>query len=253
MPPCSRKGRRRVGQCRAAGAELQERGDEPSTHALTAREAVLRLFGQGEKRVIFEGANVDGWEVFFSHYPHIISAIEAFGTVSAVIVSLALALGSQRKSRTRIKAYAQTSTMRHRGLGDLRPRYVTVDIQNTGLHPVSIPFSFFYWRVPLQWEEPFSRRGWLVTPWDYSQEDPLVPQKHYPVEISPRSSESFFLADIETFRQNFIETFATANRVQRFRFRFLQARVMTADNKVFSVKIGASIRREIRSLLDSVP
>jgi hypothetical protein len=31
------------GQCRAAGAELQECSDEASTHALTAREAVLPL------------------------------------------------------------------------------------------------------------------------------------------------------------------------------------------------------------------
>jgi hypothetical protein len=129
--------------------------------------------------------------------------------------------------------------------------YVTVLIQNLGLQPVSIPLSFFHWRVPLQWGEPFNRQGWLVTPWDYSQEDPLVPQKHYPVEIRPRSSETFFLADMDMFRQQFGEVFATANSFQRFRFRFLKARLLTDDGKLFDVRLSPQLRHELRLLLDA--
>lgn len=194
---------------------------------------------------------VGGWEAFFGSYQHSIAALEAFATVAAVVLSLAFALMAQRATRTRAKAFAQIVTMHHVTLGDSRPAYVTVYIRNAGLNSLMIPFSFFYWRMPFEWEKPFSQRGWSVVPWDYSQGDALVPQKHYPVEIKPRSAEDFFLADIETFRVGFREIFEGANFLERCRFRFLKGRILTVDGKLFPVKISRTLRKELRELLQS--
>jgi hypothetical protein len=225
--------------------------DEASTHPLTAREGVLSPWTvRGTPQSHQAGTmQPDGWEAFFGRHQHTISAIEALSTFAVVVLSLVLALISQRASRTRAKAFVEINAMHHANLGDRRPAYVTVSIQNAGLYPLSIPLSFFCWYVPFEWEKPLSRRGWSVIPWDYSQEDPLVPQKRYPVEIKPRGSEMFFLADAATFHQQFEEIFAATNRFQRVRFRFLKARIVTDDGKLFNVKFGRVLQRRFRELL----
>jgi hypothetical protein len=102
----------------------------------------------------------------------------------------------------------------------------------------------------LEWEKPFTRRGWSLIPWDYSQEDPLVPQKHYPVVINPRSSETFFLSDMQTFRDQMLEIFAGANTLQRFRFRYIRGRFLSDDGRLFDVKLSGPLRELLRELLD---
>ena len=87
----------------------------------------------------------------------------------------------------RIKARAAVSVIVHSTLeGKPKPRYITVEITNVGLMPVTIPLSFFHWKMP------FKRGYWMINPWDYSQHDPWVPQRIYPFEIKPRGSATFF-------------------------------------------------------------
>ena len=109
--------------------------------------------------------------------------------------------------------------------------------------PVSIPLSFFYRKLPLKQE----LLGVLL-PHDYSQADEWVPQKRYPIEIKPCSSEGFFLTEIEMFRQQFLKVLVEASVFDRYRWRFVRARVVTDDGKVFSVNFTPSIRKEFQKL-----
>jgi hypothetical protein len=182
-------------------------------------------------------------EEFFGAHRHTIAALEAISTFAVVVVSLGLALLAQRANRTRLKASASLSVIMHSTLeGKEKPTYVTAYVRNVGIMPVMIPLAFFHWRVP------FGRGGWTVTPWDYSQGDEWVPQKRYPIEIKPRNSETFFLAEISVFRSTMREVFKGANLFERYRFRFLRARVVTDDNKIFDVKLCRTLRKELREL-----
>jgi hypothetical protein len=182
-------------------------------------------------------------EEFFKAHEHTVAALEAVSTFAVVVVSLVLALAAQRANRTRIKARAAISVLLHSTLeGMPKPTYVTITIRNAGIMPVAIPFSFFHWKVPVSYS------GWTVNPWDYSQGDDWVPQKRYPVEIKPRCSENFFLGEISVFRDQMRRIFLGANFFERWRFRFLRARVITDDGKIFNVKLDPSLREELRSL-----
>lgn len=179
-------------------------------------------------------------EQFFNAHQHTVAALEAGSTFAAVLVALVLSLVSQRANRTRIKASAASTIIMHETIqAPDYPGYVTVDITNNGILPVMIPLAFFHWRVP------FKRGVWLVTPMDYSQGDPWVPQKRYPVEIAARSSQVFYLSGIETFRAECRAKFVGDNFLDRCLFRFLRARVRTDDGKLFNVKIDRSLRKEI--------
>jgi hypothetical protein len=182
-------------------------------------------------------------EEFFKAHEHTVAAVEAISTFGAVVVSLALALAAQRANRTRVKARARIGVMLHSTLeGKAKPTYVTIFVRNAGIMPVMIPFAFFHWKVP------FSHSGWTLNPWDYSQGDEWVPQKRYPVEIKPRSSESFFLAEISVFRSELHKIFVGANLFERCRLRLLRARIITDDDMIFNVKLEPSLRKELRSL-----
>lgn len=179
-------------------------------------------------------------EEFFGAHQHTVAALEAVSTFAAVVVALVLSLVSQRANRTRIKASAASTIIMHETIeAPDYPGYVTVDITNNGILPVMIPLNFFHWRVP------FKRGVWLVMPMDYSQGDPWVPQKQYPVEIAPRSSQTFYLSGIDTFRTECRNKFIGDNFIDRCRFRFLRARVRTDDGKLFNVRIDSSLRKEI--------
>lgn len=186
----------------------------------------------------------DGLEEFFQKHEHTVAALEAVSTFAVVVISLALALISQRTNRTRVKAYASINKIVHSTLeGKEHPRYVTATIRNIGIMPVSIPLSFFHWIVP------FKRGGWSVIPLDYSQSDEWVQQKKYPTEITPRASQTFFLTEIGMFREMFRDIFAEAGIFQRWQFYFFRARVITDDGKMFNVDIAANLRKELRALL----
>src|SRR5271165_3288159 len=163
-------------------------------------------------------------EEFLKAHQYTTTALGVVATFCAVLVSLGLALASQRANRTRAMAFASIRVIRHSSLeGKPKPTYVTVYIRDVGIMPVMIPFSFFNWRLP------FSRNGWVVNPWDYSQGDDWVPQKQYPFEIRPRGSEIFFLGEINVFRDQMCRISAGLNFIDRLRFHFLQARLVTDD------------------------
>ncbi len=87
-------------------------------------------------------------------------------------------------------------------------------------------------------------------PHDYSASDEWVPQKKYPVEIKPRSSETFFLSEKSMFRDYFRqEIFATTNIFDRCLFYFFKAIVVTDDGETFKVTIDRRLRKELRELL----
>jgi hypothetical protein len=178
-------------------------------------------------------------EAFFTAHQHTVAAFEAAGTFAAVVVALALSLISQRANRTRIEARASVTQIVG---GAIYPTYVSVDITNVGLFAVTVPMAFFYWSVP------FKRGRWLVQPLDYIQSDPWVRRNSYPVEIRPRSSQTFVLSDIAEFHSMLRDDFMGKTWLDRSRFAFLRANVRTDDGRLFKVQLDQSLRKEIAQI-----
>jgi hypothetical protein len=84
-------------------------------------------------------------------YPHIISAVETLATLAAVVVSLGLSYVAHRANKTRLTARLFLTVILEDGVPpDQRPEYLTVSITNAGMMPLSIPFAFFFWRLPFR-------------------------------------------------------------------------------------------------------
>lgn len=178
-------------------------------------------------------------EAFFTAHEHTVSAVEAASTFAAVVLALALSFISQRANRTRVKARASVTQIVG---GAIYPTYVSVDITNVGLFAVTVPMAFFYWRIP------FKRDWWLVQPLDYTQSDPWVRRNSYPVEIRPRSSQTFVLSDIAEFHSMLRDDFIGQTWLDRCRFAFLRATVRTDDGRLFKVQLDQSLRKEIEQI-----
>jgi hypothetical protein len=131
--------------------------------------------------------------------------------------------------------------MMHPTLEGRELKYVTATVTNVGQTPAMIPFSFFRWKVP------FRRGFWMINPWDYTAHDSWVPQRVYPTEVRPRSSETFFLSELARFRTTMAEMFSETRRA-RWRLRFAKAFVITADNKIFKVTLDEEIRHELANV-----
>ena len=181
-------------------------------------------------------------EIFFTAYQHTVAALAAMSTFAAVVVSLVVTYISQAANRTRIKASATIMFVMHSSLkGKPKPTYMTVSITNLGILPATVQFSFFYWRLP------FAKGVMLITPLDSSGDD-WISKRTYPFEIKPRQSETFYLSEISVFRESISKNVSTSGFFRRLLFRFLHARVITADGRTFDVKMDRSLREELRKL-----
>jgi hypothetical protein len=165
-------------------------------------------------------------EVFKAHQ-YTIAAIAAAGTVFAVITSLWLAWRANRADRTRLKAEAHLGLIAST-IEKSASTFLSVRITNQGRWPLRITANFFCWKVPF-------KRGFRgVIPLDLTG-SPLIPQKHYPTEISPRASADFYISEVKRMRG--ANTFA-----DRLRFRFIRAFVQTDDGETFRVKLSPAVR-----------
>lgn len=182
-------------------------------------------------------------EEFFKAHHHTIAALGVAGTFSAVHISLTVALLAQRSNRPRIRARVAINIILHSSIeGPDYPTYVTVDVTNVSLVPVSIPMSFFFWKIP------FRRGLFLVMPLDCAQADQWIAPKTYPVEIKPRTSVSFILSDIETFRKEVKDKLMGQTFLERLQFRFLRARLRSADGRMFSARLDKSFVQECKKI-----
>jgi hypothetical protein len=93
---------------------------------------------------------------------------------------------------------------------------------------------------------PFQRGTWMVMPLDSSSDDHLIPQKRYPIDVKPRTAETFFLADMNKFRRMVQDIWQDASMLDRIRLRFLHAHVLSGDGETFKVKLDNEVRRELR-------
>jgi hypothetical protein len=165
-------------------------------------------------------------EDFLRAHQYTIAALGVFGTFSAVVVALFSSVMALRASRTRLRAQASINVIFHSSLqGKERPTYLVVSIRNLGIMPVHI-----------------------VLPLDYSVVDEWAPQRRYPVEIKARGSDTFFLSDINMFREYAVKDFIGTTVWNRFRSRFISALVFTEEGKVFKVKLDDSLRKEMARL-----
>jgi hypothetical protein len=175
-------------------------------------------------------------EDFFKAHQHTIAAIAAVGTLAAVITSLVLAYVARRADRTRLRARATLVTLLHDTIDPRSaPKFLRVDITNHGRWSVRIPVPFFYWKVP------FKRGVMVARPLDHTNSH-WIGKKDYPTDVGPRTSESFFISDLATFRQEVKRIRGADTFVNRLRFRFIRAFVQMDDDETFRVKLSSHVR-----------
>lgn len=179
-------------------------------------------------------------ECLLSHYPNIIGALTAVGTVGAVITSVAIAWASARTNRTRLKAWLDVRRVMGDGiLGEDPPRYLVVTLTNKGNSTARIEFSFFVWKIP------FQKEYYSVNPLDHYGVDHYYPQQAYPVAIQSRASHTACLSDLATFQTEMVRTAEGLRLSRALRMRFARAYVWTSDGARFRVKISPSVRKHL--------
>ncbi len=178
-----------------------------------------------------------------ARYPHIVAAVEAFSTFAAVVVSLFLASLAQRANRTKLRASLFIAQLVQEGVDPNNPpAYMALSITNRGMMPLTIPFAFFYWRIP------FQRQSMLISPLDYFAGDRHVPARRYPVQIPPRSAERFYLSTGEVMKTSLRAIYKDQRMILgRWLFRFLHAMVTTEDGAVFRARLDKYVRDEIKA------
>jgi hypothetical protein len=180
---------------------------------------------------------MDAFEDFAKAHEKTIAFIEAFSTLSAVIVSLVLAFASRRQVQThlncRVQYASDYSQQGHRA-------YVTVDITNIGVLPLRIPGSFFIYVLP------FTRTARRVVPLDQLDRDQSIPPKIYPVEIPPRSRETFIIGLREPFWVGFHNMVTQTRGITRLMFRFVRLKIIADDGIRFAPELDPDFRREFR-------
>lgn len=82
-----------------------------------------------------------------------------------------------------------------------------------------------------------------------------LPQKQYPVEIQPRTSQTFYLSEAVAF-PNTLKGMLSEIVLSAVRGRFLSAYVLSDDGLKFSVKFDSIFRQNLksaRSLISKAP
>ncbi|WP_234678923.1 hypothetical protein [Bradyrhizobium monzae] len=177
-----------------------------------------------------------------------IAALGVLGTFAAVTVALLNSYMTARASRTKIHAWASINVVYHDSIkGTELPRYLVVSVRNLGVMPVHIGAGFFHWKIP------FQRQLFEVLPLDMSAGDKWAPQRKYPTEIKPRTSDRFFLSDLEMFRHYSRQHFIGASIWSRITGRFLSAVVFTDEGKVFKVVLDKSVRKQLAAIRKDQP
>jgi hypothetical protein len=94
---------------------------------------------------------------------------------------------------------------------------------------------------------PFAGQQWVIMPLDLQGIAGVVPQKSYPVEIRPRSKETFYLSEASYFQQQMGEIKSQQNSIGRFLFYFKKAVIGSADGRRFRPKGDRGITFASRS------
>jgi hypothetical protein len=170
-----------------------------------------------------------GIEAFCAAHEHTISALEAISTFSAIVVSLWLAHRATVADRTRLVATLQIATLFHPMISP-KPRFVVASITNAGNLPLQVPLGFFRWHVPTR------RREWLILPVDSAGIPGVLPQKSYPFEIKPRTSETFYLSEVTAFLGQMSGIKSEQNFLGKKLFFFKKAVISSTDGRKFRAK-----------------
>lgn len=178
-------------------------------------------------------------EAFFESYGHTFSALGAIGTLLAVIISLYFGYRAMKSNDAKITAYISISILTTPNT----PKYIVVTIRNTGLMPVSIPFSFLNFRLP------FSSAAFLITPLDFYSADINISQKSYPCKIEPKHSEMFFVSTTDLFFRNGGNPFEM--KISYWLLNFIRAEIHISDGSIFKVKLSKKIKKMIKENLQN--
>ncbi|MDE2165382.1 MAG: hypothetical protein KGJ66_03470 [Alphaproteobacteria bacterium] len=182
-------------------------------------------------------------EQFFRAHQYTVSAVGAFATVAVVIVSLLLAFVQRRANRTSLKAFVSRTVIIHDTIDPKnRPSYISVNVTNTGILPLRIPFSFFHWRAP------FRRGTYMVNPLDWYGTDTWIQKKQYPVEILPRTAQTFFVSTAKTFLEELSKIMHGKDAIRPWQFRRLRVVIVTDDGAQFHTHVGKEVRQELERL-----
>ena len=138
-------------------------------------------------------------------------------------------------------AVANLLTLIQRGIDPkVAPELLSVSITNECKWPLRIQSNFFYWKMP------FKRRDYMqvVRPLDVADNIGLgMAARRYPTHVAPRTSETFYISDLPTLKQEAKRVREAATLLDRLRFRFIRAYVRADDGETFKVKLSSDIRQ----------
>jgi hypothetical protein len=186
-------------------------------------------------------------ESFCSRHEHTISALEAFGTVAAVITALYTAQSAKRMSTPKIKAHVGVDQIMYGFPGMETPSYLTCRLANVGNVEVRLNSTFFTWRVP------FSRTSAMAILLD-TVGDTHVRTRSYPLILGPHTSDIVFVSSETMMKEGLAKIVWGVHRFRRLRARFIRAQIFTQDGLTFKATLGGEVRKEIaRSLASGKP
>ena len=174
-------------------------------------------------------------EIILSKYPNIINTLTAIGTIGAVVVSLYIALKTQ-KPKLKADLYlseilnADEEGLYHQGTGE---KTISIDICNIGTIPV-----YLYYLGNFGFKFPFSNIRLTV--------NPLYPVfKDSDLEIFPGKSQIITLSNKEEYYKNIVGFLNEQKFYPKFLVNFIKFKINTSNGISFNAKINKQIIKDI--------
>jgi|GEM_PF-6272003 len=173
-------------------------------------------------------------EIFLSHYPNILNALIAAGTIGAVVLSLYF---SQLTLKPKIKAsvygsellYADSEGVYHPNTGE---SYISLSITNHGYVPI-----YLYYFGCFSWFFLFRKTAWMQ-----NALRPVFKDKEF--EIEPHKSFTFVLCKQADFVTSLIEL-CKDKKYPFFMLNFLTFKIRTSNNILIKAKINKKLLKSL--------
>lgn len=178
-------------------------------------------------------------EQFFENYEHTISAIGAFLTFLAVVISLWVTALNSHAHRTRVKAAASIRLILVREIPKEEwPHYFVIKVTNVGIMRAKLDSNCLHWKVP------FGKQAMMIIPYD-TRGDQYAPAKVYPLIVEPNESVMIYATTLSQYEAMFQEKFIGTG-ISKFLASFMYLSLMTVDGRKFRVKMDNEVKSHIK-------
>lgn len=175
-------------------------------------------------------------ELILSKYPNIINTLIAVGTISAVVVSLYIALRTQKPKLKLVLYLSERLNADEEGLyhPDTGEQTISLNISNIGDIPV-----YLYYIGNFSFKFPFLQIGLSLNPIF-----PIFIESD--LEILPSKAQIITLSNKEILYKNIVEFLNEQKFYPTFLINFVEFKVNTSNDISFNAEIHKSIIKDIK-------